>query len=177
MKKGGGKRKGSAYERDRARALSLWLTDGKSSTELIRSVSSGGWQSRADRQAGDLAANGEVGAQFRDVFVVECKHRDADLFYRIRQNPSEDNLQGWWKKTAAEALRSDAVPMVLFKQQRRVDMVCLPVDFGLHYAAGPYLRIVHSADLKFDVLSWAQLVSRPAEELLRLGKRWREGGL
>ena len=90
MKPGCGKAKGSSFERLVARKLSLWITDGKDSTQLIRSVLSGGWGQGnvvSARQLGDLAANGPAGEEFRKHFVVECKHRfsiDPWSYWTIR---------------------------------------------------------------------------------------------
>src|SRR3990172_2537168 len=95
MKPGARKRKGSSFEREIARALSLWLTRGADQTQLIRSVLSGGWAGRAKGfgQVGDLAPNGPIGERFRRLYAVECKHqRDISLW----QLWTGGELIEWW---------------------------------------------------------------------------------
>jgi hypothetical protein len=84
VKKGGGKGKGSSFERKVCVLLSLWVTNGKKKDAFWRSSMSGGRATihvkRGDknRQAGDIAAVAPEGHQFTDVFFAECKHVRRD---------------------------------------------------------------------------------------------------
>lgn len=165
MRKGAGKSKGSAFERDVAKRLSLWLTGGKDKKQLIRTVLSGGWragQGDAEgwRQVGDLAANGPVGEQFRRRFAVECKHhRTIDLLGLWTRT---DYLKGWWEKLNAEITEHTAagetpmVPLLVFRANNR------PVMAGLPTQAADWLRINSAAHFK-----WMDLAIFPFEDLLR----------
>lgn len=129
--KGGGKKKGSAFEREVAKELSLWLTKGKDSKQLIRSVLSGGWTAHRRtskekwRHAGDLAPNGPAGDIFREVVAVECKHYGTIDLYTYWAESSLLNV--WWKKITEEAHEADVSPMLVFRGNLRPTMVALDV--------------------------------------------------
>lgn len=135
MRQGGGKSKGNAYERKIARALSGWLTGGQDPNQLIWSVGSGGWRSKAEgdqgwRQVGDLAPNGEAGEFFRQHFAVECKHYQTIDFWHVLTAKPGQNLHGWWVKLVGECEPYPGIaPMLIVQQNRRPTIVgCLGLD-------------------------------------------------
>lgn len=126
MKPGRGKGKGSAFERLVGKRLSLWLTDGESGTQLIRSVLSGGWSGRGSRQAGDLAANGPAGERFRTLYAVECKHRkEISLYSFWTKSATSDDLPGWWSKLTAEVDAAGLKPLLVFRENGMPIMVAM----------------------------------------------------
>jgi len=131
MKRGAGKAKGSAFERDVAKALSLWLTRGTDSTQLILSVLSGGWSHghkapSGFRQVGDLAPNGPFGEAFRREYAVECKHRRSiDLYGVWTRSAASDDLKGWWKKICEDSEAAGVMPMLIWRQNGRPIMVAM----------------------------------------------------
>ncbi len=121
--------KGGAFERLMAKTLSLWMSDGKESKALVRSVLSGGWGmagSQGWRQAGDLAPNTPEGEEFRRLFVVECKHRKGiDFWHYFTASPGE-NIMGWWEKLIGECQEIQKengtlypYPLLLFRLNHR----------------------------------------------------------
>ncbi len=121
--------KGGAFERLMAKTLSLWMTEGKESKALMRSVLSGGWDmagTQGWRQAGDLAPNTPDGEEFRRLFVVECKHRKAiDFWHYFTAIPGE-NIMGWWDKLIGECQEIQQengtlypYPLLLFRLNHR----------------------------------------------------------
>ena len=88
MKPGGGKVKGSAFERWVAKELSLWCSGGKSSGLFWRTHSSGmlGTRNKMKQEYGDIMAVGEEGAPFVRKYNIECRHsksiRISDLIYK-----------------------------------------------------------------------------------------------
>lgn len=148
MKKGAGKAKGSAFEREVAKALSLWITDGKDSKQLIRSVLSGGWQGAQQkdgwRQVGDLAPNGPAGEKFRSLYAVECKHRRGiDLYSLWTRQATEATIEGWWNKLKHDSEQARVYPMLIFKGNSRPTMVGMiqhpPLE--IKYAAFDWLGL------------------------------------
>lgn len=124
MKPGAGKRKGSAFERTVGGMLSMWLTDGASKTQLVRSVLSGGWSQREARHAGDLAANGPVGEKFRERYVVECKHHRHIELLHMWTRTAGDCLPGWWAKLREEC-KPGLLPMLVFRANGMPVMVAV----------------------------------------------------
>lgn len=128
-----GKRKGSGFERLVARELSLYLTNGASKTELIRSVLSGGWSpgqksGEGWRQVGDLAPNGPVGEQFRSSYAVECKHQRKISLYDFWTKTSKDSLPGWWSKLVKDSADAGVKPMLIFRSNAMPIMVGMRRD-------------------------------------------------
>lgn len=86
MRPGGGKDKGSSFERDTCQKLSLWLSGGTRDDLLARNVLSGGQFTQARTRGlergspGDLTAIDPLGIPLMQMFLIECKHkRDLDL--------------------------------------------------------------------------------------------------
>ncbi len=125
MKPGGGKRKGSAFENRIGHILSKWLCPGDG-TQLIPTRLSGGWDDVAWRQAGDLAANGPEGEQFRMKVMVECKHQNKDLLWQLYTQQPGENIQGWWQKLSVEADALRLLPMLVVRQNVKPILVALP---------------------------------------------------
>lgn len=79
MRPGGGKGKGSGYEREIGYILSLWMSKGVRKDLLCRTVGSGAqFTSAARRQEmmgipGDLRSQHEISDDFCKKFVIECK--------------------------------------------------------------------------------------------------------
>lgn len=131
MKRGGGKRKGNAFENRTCRALSLWLTQEQDHTQFVPARLSGGWKDAGHRHAGDIAANGETGELFRSVVVVECKHHKDDLLWGLVTKGDQYGLQGFWHTLAAQAQQLRLVPMIVFRQNGKPVMVCLPLRLAV----------------------------------------------
>ena len=81
MKNGGGKAKGSEWERHTGRSLSLWLTNNERKDIFSRNVLSGGTftlaeskGARSSHMPGDLMAAHPLAFRFLERFSVECKH-------------------------------------------------------------------------------------------------------
>ena len=87
MKPGSGKIKGSQFERDTCRKLSLWISSNKVDNLLWRSAASGGRATLQRKkgienkdQAADISSISEAGFKLTNTFVVECKfYKDLGL--------------------------------------------------------------------------------------------------
>lgn len=160
---GRGKRKGSAFERQVARMLSLWLTDGNDSVQLIRSVLSGGWGKRrvagedtAWRQVGDLASNGEAGERFRAKFAVECKKGYGVDFHDVwTRAPSLATLHGWWAKISEEARDANLTPLLVFRGDNKPLMAALPTSC-----------VEKCGTARYMILPWLDMIVFPLDDLL-----------
>lgn len=142
-----GAHKGGAFERTCAKRLSLWATNEGDSSQLIRSVSSGGWArgrhaSEGWRQTGDLAPNGLAGEELLARFGVECKTRASfDWWHFWTKQDDKTTLAFWWQKIRNECNEARQLPMLIFTTKFRPVMVglveaFLQIDIGRRAVLG-----------------------------------------
>jgi len=136
MRKGGGKGKGSSFEREICVALSKWITHGEKIDCLWRSAMSGGRATVAKgkvRQVGDITAVAPEGHILTDFLYIECKHlKDISFDSLIKQNGP---LLVIWQKTIVEAEKYNKHPILIFRQNH------FPTVFCAGIAAIEYLQI------------------------------------
>jgi hypothetical protein len=118
VRAGGGKQKGSKFEREVCRRLSLWVTDGAKGDVFWRSAMSGGRATvgRGEvRQAGDIAAVAPEGYKFCDQWFIECKHvRTLNLDSFLIKHTGV--LAKFWTKARREANRYRRHPLIIARQ-------------------------------------------------------------
>lgn len=148
MKTGGGKAKGSSFERHICKSLSLWMSHGKRDDLFWRSAMSGGRASvqfkkgKPNRtQTGDITAIDPLGAPLVSKFFIDSKfNRDLQLqaLYTKDQNKKQkkyrDSLLSWWREGEQQAQRYSKFPMLIVKQNYMSTLVCLNF-FGLQQLA------------------------------------------
>lgn len=127
MRSGGGKAKGSTFEREVCKHLSLWITQGKEEDVFWRSAMSGGRATnmRARRHwvhgghaAGDICAVGDVGHEFTDTWFIETKfYKDLNILSFVL-GLEQGELHSFWTVAAREAKKHNKVPMLIAKQNR-----------------------------------------------------------
>lgn len=144
MKRGGGKQKGAAFEREVCRVLSLWITSGERQDCFWRSAMSGGRATIAHgrdvRQCGDIAAVAQEGYEFANAWFVECKHvRSLDLDSFIIKGVGL--LRKFWDKARKEAKRHRKDPMIIARQNRWPDIVVTRTNHAAHWT--PPISTVH----------------------------------
>lgn len=133
VRKGGGKQKGAAFEREVCKKLSLWVSGGKQEDVFWRSAVSGGRSTvaatkgkRLAAQAGDISCISPAGDYFHSLFFVECKHYANlgldSLFI------GKGNLADFWKIAKQESEKYGKHPMLIAKQNRYPTILCL--DWG-----------------------------------------------
>jgi hypothetical protein len=119
------RQKGSEWERECCKRLSLWLTNGVRDDLFWRSAMSGGRATIQHRkgianktQVGDITAIDPLGEEMllRHV-VVECKFRkNVDMLASFLCK--RGSLYGWWHKEVEKAYRVNRDPMVIVLQNR-----------------------------------------------------------
>lgn len=175
MKRGGGKRKGNAFENKTCRALSLWVTRGEDHTQFIPCRLSGGWKDAGRRHAGDIAANGEHGENFRTTCVVECKHYKGDLLWGMLTKHPDYSIVGFWAKLSVEARNLDLVPLLVFRQNGRPVLVGMPPRLATWVCEYPRRRgwttniprlKFQNDDYEFDMVAMDALVTIDPEDFL-----------
>lgn len=128
MRAGGSKAKGSAYERQICKALSLWVSSGKAVDIFWRSAMSGGRATVSNRkgvsvrQAGDITAVAPEGHALTDRFYIECKHvqsLDLEAFCLTGKGA----LAKFWRVACREAQQHRREPIIIARQNRTADLV------------------------------------------------------
>lgn len=130
MRAGGGKSKGSSYERAVCKRLSLWVTGDKEADVFWRSSLSGGRATVAHRkgktvrQAGDICAVSPEGHALCDKAYLECKHyRNLDFSnFFIR---GAGTLAKFWRVACVEAKKHGKEPMLIARQNRFPDVILI----------------------------------------------------
>jgi len=130
MRKGGGKSKGSAFERDVCVRLSLWTSYGQHEDVYWRSSMSGGRSTvafakgkRLATQAGDICAINPLGHAFTDKFLIECKnYKDLNFTGLLTE---KGNLVKFWSKAKEQASQYKKLPLLIAKQNQLPAVVLL----------------------------------------------------
>jgi hypothetical protein len=167
MRAGGGKAKGSSFERDVCKALSLWVSHGKREDLFWRSAMSGGRATVGRRKgkdlaqhAGDISATHVLGHALTDYWYVECK-RYADLKIESALLEGVGTLAGFWRETCKQATDHKKMPMLIARQDRSPTIMLTPVSWMQNpYGVDPFGSVskiarmhILSADVHlFDVL-------------------------
>lgn len=127
MRAGGGKNKGSAYERRVCAQLSRWITHGAKDDCLWRASMSGGRatvhhrKGSVVRQVGDIVAVSPEG-HVLDGYFIECKHvknLSLDAFFLTGKGV----LANFWRIACQEATKHERTPMLIARQNRYPDLV------------------------------------------------------
>ena len=97
MKRGAGKRKGSAFERDVARLFDKYWKVPKNT--FWRTPNSGGWHEVGDVYSRDKS--------IWFPFIVECKaYKTLDLL-RLLKDPKKTKLYKWWSQVTSDASKAN----------------------------------------------------------------------
>jgi len=142
MKKGGGKNKGSQFERDISKKLSLWWTQDlpiprddvfwKTSGSGGRATNRTKNKKKTVYEYGDITFTDPVGKPLIDCFLIECKkgYKQNNLFDFFSNKQRKDSYFEWWgkaKKEAQEANRKNCILIVSL--HRREIIVFINSDF------------------------------------------------
>ena len=147
MKPGAGKQKGSAFEREVCRRLSLWLSQGQRSDLLWRSAMSGGRatvQFKAGKvnlaQSGDVSAIGQEAYAFCEKVFVEVKHY-SDLSIGRGFLCHTGNLVAFWHVAVREAAKYGKHPLLIARQNRYPTMALTELSDDLFPDHAPVLVV------------------------------------
>lgn len=134
MKSGGGKRKGSGFEREVCRRLSLWVSYDKRDDIFWRSSLSGGRATVAFKkgkqnqtQCGDISAIHPMGNILTEKFLISCKfYKDLKIAGAV--TGSKGGLTEFWEECVEEAKRYNKLPMLIAKQNNTQPFICLNLE-------------------------------------------------
>lgn len=134
MRSGGGKAKGSQFERDACVLLSQWISNKAQEDIFWRAAMSGGRATVAHKksgkllssQVGDISCVHPAGSRFISAFAVECKFY-AVLNYEGLLTGKGKILQ-FWNEIKSQAKTHHKHPFMLARQNRMQTMVCLDIN-------------------------------------------------
>lgn len=152
MRKGGGKAKGSSFERQICKELSLWISGGEFADIFWRSAMSGGRSTVAMKkgtklsaQAGDVSSIHSLGNEFIDRFMIEAK------FYKTLNYESlikgKGNLLAFWQRATHDAKLHGKKPLLIAKQNHFPIVVCLSKAGIRHFRITKIKLKVYEADM------------------------------
>lgn len=171
MRRGGSKQKGSAFERQICKELSLWVSSGKDQDIFWRSAMSGGRSTVAlkkgtklSSQAGDISSIHKRGHTFIDKFFVECK------FYKNLEFAGLINGRGklldFWYRACSDAEEYNKLPFLIAKQNHYPTVVCLDSE-GINLTRSNKHIVVTQNQFDIHMIYWNTFLSLKPKILLR----------
>lgn len=132
------KNKGGNFERNLAKELSLWLSNGEDDSWIWRTSSSGGRSTQRSKKgkttqgaAGDLTFTDERAAPFFDIFSVELKigYNDTNPLLIIDSGSKNHSFKVNLEQCIRDAELVNKQPLLIFKRDRMKACVCLQVSY------------------------------------------------
>ncbi len=146
MKPGAGKRKGSQWERDFCKMLSLWWTDGADKDVFWR-TSGSGCRHGIREECGDVSALKPSGVLLMNAVMIELKcWNEDDLLLDVIRGAKKSKLREAWCKCSNEALAHHKFPFMVVKISNKTticlfnknQIACCPDDAFLNYCCFLY---------------------------------------
>ena len=139
MRSGGGKNKGSSFERDICRKLTKFVTGSEKPEIFWRSASSGAKATQDAKSGvkghmgGDIVSvQDSQGMWLTEKFSIECKSY-ADFFFDHLFTPGKGQIWKWWDQCRRDADDANKRPMLIFKKNRSPIYVMLAQNSDLCY--------------------------------------------
>lgn len=146
MRPGGGKNKGSSFERLICKKLSLWFTENERDDVFFRSASSGAMATQRFKkgkntsgQQGDITSTDSEGIKLIKKFNFELKsYKDFSLDFLVYKNKSL--IHAWWEQCTGDSERENKRPLLIIKKNNKKEIIifehtlykeCLMGYFGI----------------------------------------------
>ena len=146
------KRKGGSFERKVCKALSLWVTGGKSQDVFWRSAMSGGRatvhhrKGTKIRQTGDICAVAPEGHDFTAIWFIECKAvKSIGLTSFLLNNTGK--LAKFWKVACDEAAKHRLEPMLIAQSDGNTIVITNQGELDLYGAEPQITGFIHRVDV------------------------------
>ena len=144
-----GKEKGNAYERELCVIFSKWWSGGKSEDLFYRTHGSGGRatsRARFGKQTpgsdGDLMCVDPDGQVFIDRFSIEAKNgygMEWSVQDILEKTPRSAKrlFEEFWEQAVRSATHANKEPLLVFKKNRRQDILCVRTSVAGHLGLLP----------------------------------------
>lgn len=146
MKKGGGKQKGSAYERMVCKRLSQFVSNDERDDIFWRSAMSGGRATvqlkkgkLASAQSSDISLIDAMGARLMELYTIECKHykdlKVANIVYTAKGGIVE-----FWKQVCKDAKAHSKSPVLIARQNHKPDLIAFDSKGLRHFGTKAFIK-------------------------------------
>lgn len=172
MRPGGGKAKGSGFERKVCVALSQWVSKGEREDLFWRSAMSGGRATvrgkkgkKADSQLGDISCVHHSGSEFLEKLIIECKFvKDLNLKGAVF---GKGPLAKFWWTLAHLAQKHKRIPVLIAKQNNLpILLVMRPGDAAMVFAASSrHMKVAYHA---LDIQAGAPIAAYELADVLMM---------
>jgi len=157
------KNKGSKYEREVCKQLSLWWTGGERDDVFWRSTTSGARATIRSKQGkvtfgqyGDIQATDPIGQPLLNVCTIEVKRGyTKDHFHDMIDSPSNElpkQYEKFIEQVKADSEKADSIYWLLIvKRDRKLPMVYMPIKFYKHLiivGAFENVKFTHAIKIK-----------------------------
>jgi len=127
-----GKAKGSIFERDIAKILTVWVSGSERPYLFWRSPSSGVLQTisrEKENTSGDIISLAPEADFLTDVFSIEAKngYPGAD-FWKHFKNVKHNEIEDFWKQCLRDAEKAGKKGMLIFKKKGKNILLAIDVD-------------------------------------------------
>jgi len=154
MKSGGGKAKGSQWERDISRFLTKWVTGKEKPLVFWRTPGSGSFVTNkvSTDASGDIISILPEGRFFTDIISCELKigYSDVDLFKHFK-NTKNNILESFWNQCLRDASQVNKHGMLIYKKKGYNAIVGIEND--LMCLLKQQIELPKSITVTFDKLS------------------------
>ncbi len=140
--------KGSSFEREIAKLLSLWWSDGKNDNVFYRSTTSGARATQRSKkgketylQQGDITASDPIGEPLIKEWSIEIKtgygkKTDTginrwDVLDFLDSRQKEPVLQKMWNQCVRDAELTNRTPVLIFRRNGRTPCIMFTVSYML----------------------------------------------
>ena len=133
MRPGGGKEKGSSFERALCEMLSMWYSEGEYRDLCWRATTSGArgtvTRTRTKSFHGDICATSPLMEDVLSQFSIEAKHYTAVEVMEVVR-PMQSMLLDFWKQSLKSAVMSKRIAVLIWKMNFRPEILCVPLKVG-----------------------------------------------
>lgn len=154
--------KGHSFEREIAKKLSLWWSEGKDRDIFYRSDSSGSRATLRERysgdklldQYGDIVAEKIEGRPLTDRFCIECKHyKNINLWALVTK--AKTSFLSFHEQNIRDSNRCNKIPLTIVRQNFKPIICFTTLDYSLSIFNRIFnIPVIFSHDLSLGILKF-----------------------
>lgn len=163
---GNSKAKGSAFEREISKRLTLWLTGQKKELAFWRSSGSGATftlnKGATREMSGDISGITSDAIKICNLINFELKNGYSEASFDVfLKNNKNDCLKSFWQQSCRDAKLTNKEPLVIFRKKRMPNIWCA-------MTVNLFQRFEQLKKFRFIMLAWEPELELPASIFLNL---------